>query len=221
MAELTANKINTMLSLLEKNNKKELTGLVSYLKGKLEELESYRMIEKRVRFIESNLIENMQYTRRESIEIHGIPESVKDDKLEEKVVDVLEEIGCGRVKSYRIHACHRLKNRTKTVIRFVSRKNADLALHRRGKLKDFDAVKHGFKADTKLYINESLCPTMQYLCYLVRTCKTEKTIDSYNLWKGRLTIKMGGSETPIPIRHIEDLIELELAGEGHREKFYK
>ena len=182
MAELTANKINTMLSQdpsqLEKNNKKELTGLVSYLKGKLEELESYRMIEKRVRFLESNLIENMQYTRRESIEIHGIPESVKDDKLEEKVVDVLEEIGCGRVKSYRIHACHRLKNRTKTVIRFVSRKNADLALHHRGKLKDFDAVKHGFKADTKLYINESLCPPLQYLSYLVRTCKTQKTIET-------------------------------------------
>ena len=206
---------------LEKNNKKDLTGLVGYLKGKLEELESYRLIEKRVRSLESNLIENIQYTRRESIEIHGIPESVKDEQLEEKVIDVLEEIGVGRVKSYRIHACHRLKNRSKAVIRFVSRKNADLALHHRGKLKDFDVAKHGFNADTKLFINESLCPQMQYLCYLARTCKKQKTIDSYNLWKGRLTIKMGGTDTQIHIRHIEDLIDLGLATEDQREKFYK
>ena len=188
--------------------------MVSYLKGKLEELESYRLIEKRVRFLES------KSNTCNTIEIHGIPDSVKDDQLEEKVVDILEDIGCGRVKSYRIHACHRLKNRSKAVIRFVSRKNADLALHHRGKLKELDVKKHGFQPNTKIYVNESLCPPMQYLFYLTRLAASNKTIDSYNLWKGRLTVKLGGNDEKITIRHIEDLIELGIAGENHREKFY-
>ena len=162
----------------------------------------------------------MQYNRSESIEIHGIPDSVTDEALEGKFVDILEDIGCGRVKSYRIHACHRLKNKSKAVIRFVSRKNADLALHHRGKLKNLDVEKHNFQPNTKIYINESLCPPMQYLCYLTRLAKKNKTIDSYNLWKGRLTVRMGGTEENIAIRHIEDLIELDIAGENHREKFY-
>ena len=158
--------------------------------------------------------------RRESIEIHGIPESVSDDNLEETCLNVLEEIGVGKIKPYRVHACHRLKNRKKTIIRFVSRKNADSALHHRKNLKDLDMKKFGgFRGDEKLFINESLCPPMQFLHYLVRTAHKNKNIHAFNLWKGRLTVQVAEDGLKVPIRHIDDLIALEIATEDCRDKF--
>ena len=54
--------------------------------------------------------ENAQYSRRDTLEVVGIPMSVRDNVLEQKVCDVIHEIGvdiCDRD----IQACHRLKNR--------------------------------------------------------------------------------------------------------------
>ena len=54
--------------------------------------------------------ENAQYSRRDTLEVIGIPMSVRDNVLEQKVCDVIQEIGvdiCDRD----IEACHRLKDK--------------------------------------------------------------------------------------------------------------
>ena len=206
-------------SQLEKNSKKELVSLVNHLTSRIEELESYRLVADRVRALEKSHVSLLQYVRRESIEIHDIPETVADDKLEETCLSVLEEIGCGKIKSFRVHACHRLKNKKKTVIRFTTRKHADAALHNRGKLKTIDMTKCGLPANHKVYINESLCPPMQYLCFLARKAHKEKKISNYNLWRGRLSIQIEEDGDKIPIEHIQDLIDRGLAAEDSRSKF--
>ena len=211
--------LNQDATQLERNTKKELVSLVNHLKGKVEALESYKLIASRVRMLEKNVVSSMQYSRRESIEIHNIPQSVGDEKLEKTCLPVLDEIGCGKIKSYRVAACHRLKNKNKTVIRFITRKHADAALHHRGKLKLIDTTKCGLPAKHRLYINESLCPPMQYLCYLARQALKEKKIHNYNLWKGRLTVQLEEDGENFIIDHIDDLIELELASDHQRQKF--
>ena len=74
-------------------------------------------------------IRSLQYNCRGNIGQYGIPESVPDNQLEAKCVEILREIGCKDVTPEGIHACHRLKNKKNVIIRFVNRKDVDMALH--------------------------------------------------------------------------------------------
>ena len=221
---LPADQLQAMMtqdfSQLEKsNNKKDLCQFISHLRSRVEELESYKLISKRVQMLEKTLVSHIQYNRRESIEIHNLPPAVKDDELEAKCLEVLEDIGCGKIKRSKVHACHRMKNRDKTIIRFVNRKFADLALHNKAKLKNVDKAKYGLAQGKNLYINENLCPPMQFLSYKIREAKKAKKIETFNIWKGKLSIKIGPNDRDIPIRHIQDLIDINLASEDDREGF--
>ena len=68
-----------------------------------------------------------QYDRRNNIEVSGIPDSVGDNNLEEKVISVFANVGID-VKFNNIEACHRIgKSRNsskKTIVRFTNRKFA-------------------------------------------------------------------------------------------------
>ena len=83
-------------NLLKKNL--ELSTKVSILEEKIEKMEIKNDIA-----IECN----NQYVRRNNIEISGIPNSVVDDALEDKVISILEKIDV-KVSKNDIEACHRL-----------------------------------------------------------------------------------------------------------------
>ena len=102
------------------------------------------------------------------MELRGIPEKIKDEDLEGCCIDILADIGCGTIPSSQITACHGLENKSKTIVRFINGKHANLALSDRKKLRTLDFERHGFLPNTKVYINESLCRPMQYLHYKVR-----------------------------------------------------
>ena len=61
-----------------------------------------------------------QYSCRNNVEISGIPQSVNDNQLEEKVVDILKTVGV-RV-SVLLEVCHRLgKKKKNVIIRVINR----------------------------------------------------------------------------------------------------
>ena len=103
-------------------SKKDFCNYIVGLRNKLDELESYRLISKRVELLERNLISHMQYNRRESIEISGLDKFNNND-LEKTTVGILEDIGVGKIESWQVQACHRLKNPKNVIIKFVSRKH--------------------------------------------------------------------------------------------------
>ena len=80
----------------------------------------------------SNKLE--QYGRRNNIIISGIPDSVKTEDLEESVTEILSDIHV-KVTTNDIEACHRVGKSdnkigsTKTIVRFVNRKNGKQALY--------------------------------------------------------------------------------------------
>ena len=215
LEEMTSADIN---KLKKNNNKDDLCSYIVLLRGKLEELESYNLISKRVEMLERSMVSSTQYQRRENIEIHGVPESVTDDELEGTCLDLLNEIGCGIISPSQVHACHRLKNKSNTITRFVNRKHADKALHNRAKLKDIDKQKLKV-GNANIYINENLCRPMQYLHYKIRQAHKLKQIFSYNVWKGKLSIKMLEDSPETKIAHIDDLIDIGLASEEDKIKF--
>ena len=205
------------MTKLKKSNKEELVGYISFLRNKVDELQSYQLIAKRVQLMEKTIVNSLQYQRRESVEFYGLPDSITDDKLEENCLNILEEIGCGKIQSSDVQACHRLKNRRKTIIRFVNRKNANSALHNRSKLKGLKKEKYNIPKQTNIYINESLCRPLQYLSFKIREAHKGKKIESYNIWKGKLSVKMNGID--YPISHIQDLIDIGLAKEEDKLEF--
>ena len=206
---------------LKKYNKDDLVGYIRKLENRVDELESYSLIAKRVELLERSYFQSVQYNRRDSLEIAGIPGNVDDKNLESTTLAILEEIGVGKVESGEVYACHRMKNKKNTIIKFTSRKSADTALYKRKNLKDMNMNKFGFSEQTRIYINESLCPMMSYMFYKVRQARKNKLIYSYNLWKGNLTIKLNEDGLPIPIAHIRDLIDVNLADESDLILVYK
>ena len=78
-------------------------------------------------YLEMNLSQFQQYSRRDNIEISGIPDSVYDEHLESTVINILRRIGVKNLESYEIIACHRLKKLKRglpanVIVRFVNRK---------------------------------------------------------------------------------------------------
>ena len=84
-------------------------------------------LEKKVISLEENSNSLEQYGRRNNLEITGIPDDVDDQKLEEKIIEIVDKIDVN-VSSKYVEACHRIgksKNSSKTaIVRFVNRKHA-------------------------------------------------------------------------------------------------
>ena len=96
--------------LKENFSKDELVQYIAELRDEKAANDSFKPISKRVGFLEVSQLIAAQYTRRESIEIAGIPETITDTTLESKCVEILEGIACDKIKPWQIHACHRLRN---------------------------------------------------------------------------------------------------------------
>ena len=77
-----------------------------------------------------------QYGRRNNLEISGIPDSIEQSNLEDKVVQIFDKIGVN-LSNNEIEACHRIvksKNCSKTIIVYlINREECKSALLNRKK----------------------------------------------------------------------------------------
>ena len=168
-----------------------------------------KLLEEKLVHVESECYGQDQYSRRNNFEINGIPNSVNDDDLEEKIIEVLDAIDITVDKS-EIEACHRLpgKNKEKTtIVRFVNRKLCENALKNRKKLKHCDKTSLGFSEDQEIYFNENLCPYYKKLSWMCRQLKRDKMIVSSWTEKG-IVLKIEENAKKIKIRHENDLLGL-------------
>ena len=82
--------------------------------------------------------------------------SVRDNVLEEKVCDVFQEIGVDTCDCD-IQACHRLKDKDKTIVKFTNRKDCLRILRVKRQLKGLNPAMVDLPEKTKIFVNESLC----------------------------------------------------------------
>ena len=95
-----------------------------------------------------------QYSRRNNLEICGI---VKDDQLEEKVIDIFSQLNISLSKSD-IEDCHQL-GKSNTIVRFVNRKFCKDALEKKFDLnKHIDNSRISFNVENKLFVCKNLTP---------------------------------------------------------------
>ena len=100
---------------------------------------------------------HIQYQRRNTIEITGIPSTVKQDDLEEQVVKIFNAanvtVNEHGLDPYQIQACHRIGKKGITICKFVNRKFATEGIYCGKNLKGIKL----YGNDSQVYINNSFC----------------------------------------------------------------
>ena len=146
-----------------------------------------------------------QHTRRNNVEIQGIPPQIPDEKLEEKVIEVFGAMNIAITKND-VEDCHRLgKSSENTIARFVNRKHCNAILSKKFETSKIDKSKLGFESNVKLYVSENLIPYNQHLAWKCRELKRAGVIHSSWSSKGIVKLRRTANECPIPIDH-EDRI---------------
>ena len=116
-------------------------------------------LSKRLVTIERKCYTNEQYSRRECLEISGIPENVADNSLESKVLEIFEEIDIP-IDSTLVEDCHRLPSKglpKKVIIKLNCSKDIRRILLNTNKLKNSKPESVHLPGETKVFIKESLC----------------------------------------------------------------
>ena len=141
-----------------------LSNKVAFLEDKIMKLE-----------IESNQID--QYSRRNNVEISGVPEEVSNADLEGTVISIFNAIDVD-INSNDIEACHRIgAKKGNVIIRLVNRKHCLSALRNRKKLKSLDC-KAKKLPKSSFYISENLTPMNSKLSYLCRELRRANLLQS-------------------------------------------
>ena len=98
----------------------------------------------------------LQYGRRESVEITGIPKEVPQEDLEQEVIKIYKEAKVSvhgkELSNFDISACHRIGKRDVTIVRFTNRKFAMEGLYKGKNLKGTKLY-----GSSPIYINNSFC----------------------------------------------------------------
>ena len=114
-------------------------------------------LKNRIITLERQCWSNAQYSRRETLEISGIPENIDDGELEGKVLTVLSKLDVN-IDPANVEACHWLNSNNKgkkAILKLSRRKYSDEIRRVRSKLKTTDLKRIGIT--TPVFINDSLC----------------------------------------------------------------
>ena len=150
---------------------------------------------------------NCQYSRRECLELSGLPESIENSELEDTALQLFKKLDV-EVGSSNIEDCNWLpsKGPKRVIVRFSKRKDANIVRKVKKNLKGMDLSSNGIRSP--VYINDSLC---KYYKMLWRKCKklcVNKFIHSLWVSNGSIRLKLSDNERSYMIIHIRDLEEL-------------
>ena len=114
-----------------------------------------RLIERAVE-IEKSLAEQEQYSRRECIELAGLPEDIHGEDLEAGGMDTFD-VAWIKLKKRSFHAIRRVRNIQVVITKLVNRRDAIGIIRNKKKLREIhDEDKQKLRSN-KIYVNKSLC----------------------------------------------------------------
>ena len=163
---------------------------------------------KRIIALERQCWSNEQYSRRECLEISGVPSDTSNDKLEETVLEVFQRIEVD-ISAENIEACHWMKSDRaggkKVIVKFSKRKDSDKIRKNKKKLKSVDLKSIGIS--NPIFINDSLCKYYKYLWSKCKKLLNGGFIQSFWITNGTLRIKLTDTSLPKNVTHLADLEE--------------
>ena len=166
-------------------------------------------IEERVVELERSHALYLQYNRRNSVEISGIPEEIEQKDLESHVINVFKEakvkVHGKELDNFDMEACHRIGKKNVVIARFVNRKFAREALYSGKNLKGTKLY-----GNQPIYINDSFCEPFKYIGFIVRKLKKRSLIEGYKIKNGVFHIKTDKMMNYVQITHKSDFVKYNL-----------
>ena len=155
------------------------------------------MLEKRLEDIERVSWATAQYSRKECIEIVGLPTDIGDKNLEDIVTDLTSKIGCV-VSKENIEACHFTGKKQNVIVKLSRRKDCQRILESKQKLKDVTLNDLDLPGNSTIYINQSLCPYYRMLWSKSKDLHKKGKIYGFNVSNGGITkIKINQNSRPL------------------------
>ena len=160
---------------------------------------------KRIVTLERQCWANAQYSRKECVEVVGIPRQVDDKHLEAKVLSIFQKVGCTIAPEF-IDDCHRLgKNNDRVIVKFTRRNDCKQVLQVKNDLKDLTADDLNLPRGTKIIVNQSLCPYCRILWSKTKHLQKMGKINSFFISGGTVKIKIDENSKPLAVTHLNDL----------------
>ena len=165
------------------------------------------MVSERLVSMEHQCWANSQYSRREYLELVGVPPSVSDSHLEEKALKIFEKVGCP-IEGNIIEACHRISKRNeKVIVKFSRRKDCQNVLNAKKELRKLDMKEIGFPEDNPIFVNQSLCTYYRVLWSKAKRLHSLKRISSFYVSGGTVKIKISENGLALAITNVNDFKE--------------
>ena len=127
-----------------------------------------KKLEERIISLEKDQAKSEQCSRRNKIELSGIPNDIPEDNLEKVVIDICHDSGL-EIEPKDIEGCHHLPvsrysrdSNKRVIVKFVNRKHPEAFLRNKKSIssKDFSHLNgHG-----KVFFSVSLFPYYRYIC---------------------------------------------------------
>lgn len=186
-----------------------MTRIEDYV-AKIEDLQKENVtLKKKVTLLEARVEDMEQYSRRNCVELQGIPE----DK-NENVVEIVKSVGNAlkmEITDSMIDTCHRVGKKIDAkprviIVKFVRRMDKEaLVKMRREKRSDFSTRHLNMPSDLPVYINESLSPAKRRLLGQARQMKRDRSYKYLWLRNGVILMRKQEGSPVIEIKHLEDL----------------
>ena len=158
------------------------------------------LLEKHVIELEKSQAKAEQYSRRNNVEISGIPHEILDNNLEDKVIDIYKDAGI-EIGHMDIEGCHRLPlsrndagGTKRVIVKFVNRKHSE----------DMLRLKKIISSRSKVFISNSLCPFYRYLWGKCKDLKRRGIFNQGFCLGAVVTIKVSENGPLVKIYHEND-----------------
>ena len=201
---------------LDKLNKKELITILQSLQSKVESANNEildQVCQLNQKFnqlvdMERQCWANTQYSRRECLEVVGIPDSVQNNELEDKVLPIFKKIG-SEVSPRDTEACHRLKkDNDRVILKFSRRKDCEQMMSVKKDLKHLKMQEVGLPGNRSIFINTSLCSCYRMLWSKCKRLHDLGKISNFYISSGTIKVKISENRNPISITHTQDFVKV-------------
>lgn len=166
-------------------------------------------LRKRVEELEARQDESEQYSRRNTLEIHGVPFQKNED-----VVGIVKTVGRALdfpIDDMQIDACHRLGNRDNSgkppgiVVKMVRRIDAEGLLQKRRVKRNLNTHDIGMREALAqvVYVNESLSPGRRRLLAAARQVKRDKAYTYLWIRAGKIFMRKSQGD-PVKVLNVMD-----------------
>ena len=166
-------------------------------------------LKKQLKSTQLELDEQQQYSRRNTVEVYGVPEEANENTL-----DVVKNVG--RVLDIKItddmvDNCHRLPRRphqttSGIIVKFVRCRDKELFLQRRKVKRNLNTTHLGYTSNETVYVNQSLTPYRKRIFNQARLLKQQKGY-AY-LWvdtSGNIKLRKAVDSNVVVLKEFDDV----------------